>query len=121
MEKEILENRVKELQKLIKKEDYEKERLTEIANEFGVTLPKNTGCSDCWKDFTFVLLTHLKTELLKLTDSRKYLLKDGVDVIFKGERISNAVLTDKKAKQLIEEGFPKYLFAKLPNGNKFME
>ena len=112
MEKEILENRVKELQKLIKKEDYEKERLTEIANEIGVTLPRNTGCPDCWKDLAIVLLSTAKTELLKLTDSRKYLLKDGVDVIFKGERINNGMLTDKKAKQLLDEGFPKYLFAK---------
>ncbi len=112
MEKEILENRVKELQKLIKKEDYGKERLTEIANEIGVALPRNTGCPDCWKDFAVVLHSTLKTELLKLTDSRKYLLKDGVDVIFKGERINNGMLTDKKAKQLLTEGFPEYLFAK---------
>ena len=107
-----LKKTLKELERIIRSENYDRERLTEIANEFGVALPKNTGCSDCWKDFTFVLLTHLKTELLKLTDSRKYLLKDGVDVIFKGERINNGMLTDKKAKQLIEEGFPKYLFAK---------
>ena len=110
--KETLEKRVKELDKLIKKEDYDREKLTEIAQEFGVELPKNTGCPDCWKDFAVVLRSTLKTELLKLTDSRKYLLKDGVDVVFKGERINNGMLTDKKAKQLLEEGFPKYLFAK---------
>ena len=115
MEKETLEKRTKELQRIIRSENYDRERLTEIANEFGIALPKNTGCNDCWKDFAFVMLTELKTELLKMTDSRRYLLRDGVDVIFNGERISNAVLTDKKAKQIIEEGFPKYLFAKIPS------
>lgn len=112
MDKETLEKRIKELNKLIKAENYDRERLTDIANEFGVALPKNTGCSDCWKDFSIVLRSALKTELLKMTDSRKYILKDGVDVIFNGERINNGMLTDKKAKQIIEEGFPKYLFAR---------
>jgi hypothetical protein len=112
MDKETLEKRIKELNKLIKAENYDRERLTDIANEFGIALPKNTGCSDCWKDFSIVLRSALKTELLKMTDSRKYILKDGVDVIFNGERINNGMLTDKKAKQIIEEGFPKYLFAR---------
>ena len=109
---EQLKKTVKELDRMIRSEKYEIDRLTEIAVEYGVALPRNTGCRDCWKDFSFVLRSNLKTELLKLTDSRKYLLKDGVDVVFKGERINNGMLTDKKAKQLIEEGFPKYLFAK---------
>lgn len=112
MDKETLEKRIKELNKLIKAENYDRERLTDIANEFGIALPKNTGCSDCWKDFSIVLRSAMKTELLKMTDSRKYILKDGVDVIFNGERINNGMLTDKKAKQIIEEGFPKYLFAR---------
>lgn len=115
--KETLDKRVKELQKMIRAENFDRVRLTEIANEFSVQLPKNTGCADCWKDFAFTLLNYTKTELMKLTDSRKYLLRDGVDVIFKGERINNAVLTDKMAKRLIEEGFAKYLFAKLPNAS----
>lgn len=107
-----LKKTLKELERIIRSENYDRERLTEIAQEFGVELPKNTGCADCWKDFTFVLRSNLKTELMKLTDTRKYILKDGVDVIFKGERINNGMLTDKKAKQLLDEGFPKYLFAK---------
>lgn len=108
-----LEEKVKELYKMIKSENYDQKRLVELATEFGVELPRNKKCGDCWKDFCFVLRSTLRTELMKQSD-RKYILKDGVDVIFNGERINNGMLTDKKAKQLINQGFATYLFAKLP-------
>ena len=111
-DKEKLEALVKELDKMVKSKKFDQERLTEIANEFNVELPKNTGCSDCWKDFCFLLRSKFKTELMNDSD-RKYILKDGVDVMFRGERINNGMLTDKKAKQLLEAGFAEYLFAKM--------
>lgn len=111
-DKEHINKFVKYLDKSIKNETYDKQALLEIADEFGVEHPKNINCGDCWKDFTFVLRSRLKTMLMG--DDRKYILKDGVDVYFNGERINNGMLTDKKAKELIDKGFAKYLFAKLP-------
>lgn len=110
-DKELLESRVKELSRMIKANEFGIDRLKEIAEEFKVELPKNTRCGDCWKDFAFVLRSVINT---KLMSERKYILKDGVDVIFKGERINNGMLTDKKAKQLLENGFAPYHFDKLP-------
>lgn len=107
---------IKRLDQMIKKGQFDIEKLTEIAEEYKVELPKNQNCGDCWKDFAFVLRSMLKTEEMK-TEGRKYILKDGVDVIFKGERINNGMLTDKKAKQLIEEGFATYLFAVMPDAD----
>lgn len=103
---------VKHLDKMIKTENFDKQQLLEIADEFGVEHPKNQNCGDCWKDFAFVLRNHIKEQMIP--EERKYILKAGVDVYFKGERINNGMLTDKKAEELIEDGFATYLFAKMP-------
>lgn len=43
-----------------------------------------------------------------------YVLKEGVNVIFRGELINAATITDEKAADWIKRGFPLYYFDKYP-------
>lgn len=43
-----------------------------------------------------------------------YTLKEGVNVIFRGELINAATITDEKAADWIKRGFPLYYFDKYP-------
>ncbi len=79
----------------------------------------NKKCSSCYSDAILVLIKKITEENLPkketataTTDSRKYILKSGVDVWFGSIRVNAVTLTDDLAQRIIAKGFPTRYFEK---------
>lgn len=84
--------------------------IREYASQYGVELPKDKpNCKSCYVDASVLIYKAIKDAEPKPTD-RKYVLRDGVDVIWRGTRINEASITDELAEEWIENGFPKVYF-----------
>lgn len=83
--------------------------------EYGKTIEGK--CKECYRDAAVVLYTHYKAESEEIPESA-YVLRDGLDVYFKGMRINAATITDERAEALIKDGFPIRFFKVIPDGSK---
>lgn len=84
--------------------------IREYASQYGVELPKEKpNCKSCYVDAAVQIYKAIKDAEPKPTD-RKYILRDGVDVIWRGIRINDASVTDELAEKWIAKGFPKVYF-----------
>lgn len=76
----------------------------------------NKKCSSCYSDAILILIKKITEENLPkktaTTDSRKYILKSGVDVWFGSVRVNAVTLTDELAQRIIARGFPTRYFDK---------
>ena len=77
----------------------------------------NKKCSSCYSDAILILIKKITEENLPkketaTTDSRKYILKSGVDVWFGSTRVNEVTLTDDLAQRIIAMGFPTRYFDK---------
>lgn len=85
-----------------------------LCTEYDVKLNKN--CSSCYSDAILILIKKITEENLPkketATDSRKYILKEGVDVWFGSIRVNAVTLTDELAEKIIAKGFPVRYFEK---------
>ena len=79
----------------------------------------NKKCSSCYSDAILILIKKITEENLPkketetaTTDSRKYILKSGVDVWFGSIRVNAVTLTDDLAQRIIARGFPVRYFDK---------
>ena len=77
----------------------------------------NKKCSSCYTDAILILIKKITEENLPkketaITDSRKYILKEGVDVWFGSIRVNAVTLTDELAERIIARGFPTRYFDK---------
>lgn len=76
----------------------------------------NKNCSSCYSDAILILIKKITEENLPkketATDSRKYILKSGVDVWFGSIRVNAVTLTDELAEKIIAKGFPVRYFEK---------
>ena len=77
----------------------------------------NKNCSSCYSDAILILIKKITEENLpkketETTDSRKYILKSGVDVWFGSIRVNAITLTDDLAEKIIARGFPTRYFDK---------
>ena len=122
---------MKEIEKL--KEIYKKKTLSKatlskkdkayiegLCTDYDVKLNKN--CSSCYTDAILILIKKITEENLPkketatattaTTDSRKYILKSGVDVWFGSIRVNEVTLTDDLAEKIIARGFPTRYFEK---------
>lgn len=88
----------------------DKDFIRDLALRYGVQLPKEKpNCKSCYVDAAVQIYKAIKDAEPKPTD-RKYVLRDGVDVIWKGIRINAASVTDELAEEWISNGFPKIYF-----------
>lgn len=88
----------------------DKEFIRQYADRYGVGLPKDKpNCKSCYVDAAVQIYKAIKDAEPKPTD-RKYVLRDGVDVIWRGIRINEASVTDELAEKWIANGFPKVYF-----------
>lgn len=88
----------------------DKDFIRDLALRYGVQLPKEKpNCKSCYVDAAVQIYKAIKDTEPKPTD-RKYVLRDGVDVIWKGIRINAASVTDELAEEWISNGFPKVYF-----------
>lgn len=88
-----------------------------LCSTYDVKLNKN--CSSCYSDAILILIKKITEENLPkketatdITDSRKYILKSGVDVWFGSIRVNAVTLTDELAEKIIARGFPVRYFEK---------
>lgn len=106
------------------KQLYNKPKLTKTDRAWIIEQAKiynisiNTNCSSCYKDT--LLLLQYEYERAKVAsersaivdDNRKYILKEGVDIIFGTIRVNELTLTDELGEYLIKRGMPTRYFAK---------
>lgn len=84
--------------------------IREYSSQYGVELPKEKpNCKSCYVDAAVQIYKAIKDSEPKQTE-RKYILRDGVDVIWRGIRINEASVTDELAAEWIADGFPKVYF-----------
>ena len=88
-----------------------------LCTDYDVKL--NKKCSSCYSDAILILIKKITEENLPktetetaTTDSRKYILKLGVDVWFGSIRVNEVTLTDDLAQRIIARGFPVRYFEK---------
>lgn len=94
----------------------DKEAIAELCAQFGVKCPQDTNrCPDCWKDTLIALRVKADEALMEEDTTRQYVLRGGIDVIWKGIRINSSTLTDENAKWWIENGFSEKYFKRLPS------
>lgn len=78
--------------------------------------PESTLCESCYADQAVIILcTARKQDGEEDQSERKYVLRDGIDVVWKGVRINAELIDDKRAAELIARGFKKKFFAVCPD------
>ena len=109
---------IEKLKELYKKKTLSKNDKTYIEMLCATYYVKlNKKCSSCYSDAILILIKKIteknlpKTETAT-TDSRKYILKSGVDVWFGSIRVNAVTLTDDLAQRIIAKGFPVRYFEK---------
>lgn len=95
--------------------------ISELSDDLAVPFnPKTTRCRSCYTDQAVVLYSHLHSdEDESATDGEKsgraYVLRKGLDVYFGSMRVNAATIdTDEKAERLLQMGFARKFFDKLP-------
>ena len=103
------------LNKTLSKKD--KAYIEGLCTDYDVKL--NRKCSSCYSDAILILIKKITEENLPKNetetatiDSRKYILKSGVDVWFGSIRVNAVTLTDDLAQRIIAMGFPTRYFEK---------
>lgn len=98
-----------------------KERLKEIASKPTLTATdrnfvrelaalhnvkiERSRCNECIRDAAVIVYRKL-VEIEGVQTTSKYNLKKGVDILFMGERINSATITDTNAERWIKAGLP---------------
>ena len=120
-------NEIEKLKEIYKKKTLSKATLSKkdkayiegLCSTYNVKL--NKKCSSCYTDAILILIKKIteenlpkkETETTATTDSRKYILKSGVDVFFGSVRVNVVTLTDELAEKIIAKGFPVRYFEKI--------
>ena len=116
-------NEIEKLKEIYKKKTLSKATLSKkdkayiegLCSTYDVKLNKN--CSSCYSDAILILIKKITEKNLPkketTTDSRKYILKEGVDVWFGSIRVNAVTLTDELAQRIIARGFPTRYFDKI--------
>lgn len=99
--------------------DEQKQAIWDILqkNEIAIKQPE---CPICLVSDALILYNDLmsKKKASKGYLEPKYILKDAVNVIFMGELINSATITDEKAEQWVAMGFPLLFFKQYPKGDE---
>ena len=116
-------NEIEKLKEIYKKKTLSKATFSKkdktyiegLCSDYDVKL--NKKCSSCYSDAILILIKKITEENLPkketaTTDSRKYILKSGVDVWFGSIRVNAVTLTDDLAERIIARGFPTRYFEK---------
>lgn len=91
----------------------DKQLITTAAQKAGIPFaPRNTRCKDCYRDMAIILYRVECEKEAKKDKTRKYLLRAGVDVLWRGVRV-NATCTDEQFAAYIAKGFPRDFFLRI--------
>ena len=84
-----------------------------VANELGIERGGKSGCVKCWHDLAVRCYSKIaENEQPENDNTRKYILKKGVDVYFGNIRVNEATLTDELAERILARGFERKFFEK---------
>ena len=84
-----------------------------VANKLVIERVGKSGCVKCWHDIAVRCYNKIaENEQPENDDTRKYILKKGVDVYFGNIRVNEATLTDELAERILARGFERKFFAK---------
>lgn len=90
----------------------QKAAVREYAKTYGVEFNPKPRCESCYHDAVMTIWERVKEKEAKeraSEDTRKYILKPGVDLFFGSVRVNEVTLTDALAEQILARGFnPKY-------------
>lgn len=93
----------------------QKAEIRQMAGEYEIAFNPKSRCSSCYHDAAMAILARVKEAEAKEgvpEDSRKYILKPGVDLYFGSTRVNEATLTDALAERILARGFNKKYFLK---------
>lgn len=93
----------------------QKEKVRTYAQEYGVEFKPKGRCSSCYHDAVMAIFSKISDEDAKeaaQTDTRRYILRPGVDVWFGSTRVNEATLTDELAEKILAHGFSSKYFIK---------
>lgn len=88
----------------------DKKYIVKISSELGIEF-KQTNCPNCYHDQALVLWRELQSKD-NANSKRLYVLRTGIDVIWKGRRV-NELLQDDELAELLQAGFPKDYFTRI--------
>lgn len=91
----------------------DKSFIERMSAKMGVPFNPRPHCPNCYADQAVLLWKNMKNSKASKKSSPKYILNDGVDVIFRGVRVCASTLTDELAEELLSKGFSKQFFAKV--------
>lgn len=81
------------------------------AEKYGVQICR-TNCSDRYRDAAVQVLSKIRHAQYAKDASRKYVLREGVDVIWRGIRINNTC-SDEQLAEYLAGGFPQDFFERM--------
>lgn len=93
----------------------QKAAVREYAKTYGVEFKPKSRCVSCYHDATMAIWKRVKEEEAKESapeDTRKYILKPGVDLFFGSIRVNEVTLTDALAEKILARGFNRKYFVK---------
>ena len=93
----------------------QKAAVREYAKTYGVEFNPKPRCVSCYHDAAMAIWELVKAQEAKEIapeDTRKYILKPGVDVFFGSIRVNEITLTDTLAEQILARGFNRKYFIK---------
>lgn len=99
-----------ELSKLANKKKLttaEKDYLIQKADELELKYTVKSGCNSCYNDLALMIYAHLNPISEKKTDILPE-LKPNVDIIFMGNRVNMATITQEITNKMIEVGLKKF-------------
>lgn len=99
--------------------DEQKQVIWDILQTYRIAV-KRPECPICLVSEALTLYNSLMVKKKARKDyiEPKYILKDNVNVIFMGELINSATITDTKAEQWVAMGFPLLFFKQYPKDNE---
>lgn len=88
----------------------DREYIRKVSAELGVEFKPRPRCKDCYTEQAFILYRKLKDMQPKEADGRKWRMRAGVDVIYKGKRVNDDLLTDETAEEMLAVCLPSHWF-----------
>ena len=93
----------------------QKAAVREYAKAYWVEFKPKARCASCYHDAAMAIWERVKEAEAKESapeDTRKYILKPGVDLFFGSIRVNEVTLTDDLAEQILARGFNHKYFIK---------
>ena len=85
----------------------EKEYLIDRADELGIEYNVKTGCNSCYNDIAVLIYAKEKEESGDISTIIPK-LKPNIDIIFMGQRVNGATITQEIADKMINCGLKKF-------------